>query len=181
MKTKIIIGILVGLVGFTILISGLFNKKQVEESDIPLTTQIEAQISNETTTTSTTTTKKAKTTKKVVKITKKKVVKKVSGFNIKASKSEMQSYAHKRVVQIWGEEHWNAFYQIVSHESGWNPNDINKKTGACGLFQFVPCSKGGSAYKTDYKVQIEKGIQYISYRYKTPNKAWAFWQKHHWY
>lgn len=71
MKNKIIIGILVGLVGFTILISGLFNKKQVEESDMPLSTQIEAQISNETTTTSTTTTKKVKTTKKVVKTTKK--------------------------------------------------------------------------------------------------------------
>lgn len=173
----IAICIAVGLCGFGIMINGLYNKKTVDTPE----EQIETQINSETTTTGINTTTTTKTTKKAVKTTKKKTTKKVSGFNIKASKSEIQSYAHQQVVARWGEEHWNAFYQIVSHESGWNPNLINKKSGACGLFQFVPCSKGGSKYKTDYKVQVQKGINYISARYGTPNKAWAFWQKHHWY
>ena len=181
MKNKtivVVMTIIVGLIGFGVLINAIYNQIQFEKSVRPPYTA-------ETTSSSTNTTTTIKTSKKVVKTTKKatkkKSTKRVSGFNIKASKSEIQSYAHQRVVQIWGEEHWNAFYQIVSHESGWNANSVNKKTGACGLFQFVPCSKGGKAYKTDYKVQVNKGIAYISARYGNPNNAWKFWQKHHWY
>lgn len=190
MKTKIIIGILVGLVGFTVLISGLFNKKQVEESDIPTTTQIEAQISNETTTTSTTTTKKVKTTKKVVKTTKKATTKKKTkykDFNIKYNRNEIVNYTYQEVVRRWGEDQWQAVYNIVSHESGWNPNDVNKKSGACGLFQAHPCNKtiknGYKDYKTNWKTQVRWGLDYIAVhkRYGTPKKAWAYWQKHHSY
>mgnify|MGYP002523560981 CR=1 FL=1 len=170
--TTISICLAVGLCGFGIMIKELYNNSKNE---------LEVANTTETSTSSTTILETTKTTKKVVKTTKKVVKKKTIGFNIKASKSEMQGYAHQRVKQIWGEEHWNAFYQLVSHESGWNANSINKKTGACGLFQFVPCSKGGKAYKTDYKVQIEKGIQYIKARYGDPNNAWKYWQKHHWY
>ena len=154
------------------------NNNQVIESSEVITTE------EPTTTTITTTTT---TTKKVVKTTKKntqtrKVYSNYSeSFNIKASKQEIKDYAYKKVVEKWGEENWSAFDNIVQRESGWNPNSINKKSGACGLFQFVPCSKGGNAYKTDYKVQVDKGIQYISSRYGTPNEAWDFWQKHHWY
>lgn len=170
----IIITIIVGLVGMLVLISGLFNKKQPTILD-DTTTTIELEVIK------TNIPRKQKKAKKVVKTSKKTTKKKVSAMNVKASKSEMQEYAYQRVVQIWGKEHWDSFYQLVSHESGWNPNSVNKKTNACGLFQFVPCSKGGKAYKTDYKVQIEKGIQYISARYGNPNKAWSFWKQHHWY
>lgn len=129
---------------------------------------------------------KKKTTKKKAKkkTTKKKSTKKKKSLpkmNVKATRQQMIDYAYSRVVATWGASHWDAFYQIVSHESGWNANSVNKSSGACGLFQFVPCSKGGSAYKTNYKVQIDKGILYITYRYGTPKKAWKFWQKHHWY
>ena len=173
-KIKIIIGVLLVIIGMLIMISGLFNKKQPTILD-DTTTTIELEVIN------TNIPSKQKKAKKVFKTTKKTTKKKVSGFNIKASKSEMQEYAYQRVVQIWGKEHWDSFYQLVSHESGWNPNSVIKNTNACGLFQFVPCSKGGKAYKTDYKVQIEKGIQYISARYGNPNKAWSFWKQHHWY
>ena len=166
MKAKIII-----IVIMLLLILSLLRINKKEDKLI---------IENTTTTTiktTTTTTTKTTTTKKVVKKTKKKV----SGFNIKTSKSEMQEYAKQKVIEKWGEEHWTAFNNIVTRESGWNPNLINKKSGACGLFQFVPCSKGGSSYKTDYKVQIQKGINYIASRYGNPKKAWEFWKKHHWY
>lgn len=160
-----------------ILISIVVRKDRIARDSKTSTTTTE--ITTQDTTTTTTT--KVKTTKKVVKTTKK-TTKKVSTMNVKySSKNEIIQYAHNEVLKKWGAGHWEAFYNIVAHESGWNPNNVNKKSGACGLFQFVPCSKGGSAYKTDYKVQVQKGMQYIEYRYGTPNKAWAFWQKHHWY
>lgn len=165
-----------------ILISIMVRKDKIarDSKTSTTTTEIMTQDTTVTTTTTKTTKKAVKTTKKTT-TTKKKTNTNSTGFDIKASKNEIIQYAHNEVLKKWGEEHWEAFYNIVSHESGWNPNNVNKKSGACGLFQFVPCSKGGSAYKHDYKVQIQKGIQYIEYRYGTPNKAWAFWQKHHWY
>lgn len=36
----------------------------------------------------------------------------------------------------WGYADW-----LVQKESGWNPNAINKSSGACGLAQALPCSK----------------------------------------
>lgn len=170
-----VICLTIGLCGLGIFLSGTLNEKRSE-------TQIEVSNTTETTTSSTNTTTTTKTTKKVVKTTKKKKKKKTfTKMNVKATRQQMIDYAYKRVIETWGEGHWNSFYQLVSHESGWNANNVNKKSGACGLFQFVPCSKGGRAYRTDYKVQIEKGILYIAYKYKTPNDAWKHWQKYHTY
>lgn len=183
-KTKIIIASLIGSLGILTMLNLYINetgKQDVVVIDNTTKNQIEGQNNNITTTTSTIATTKKKTTKKVVKTTKK-TTKKVSTMNVKySSKNEIIEYAHNEVLKKWGAGHWEAFYNIVAHESGWNPNNVNKSSGACGLFQFVPCSKGGNAYKTDYKVQVQKGIQYIEYRYGTPNKAWKFWQEHHWY
>jgi len=152
------------------------------------------------------TTSKAKTTKKatkkkVVKKTKKKVVKKAKkkvtkkqakkakrvsyGKSYTYNKGEMQSYARQMVYQYgWTDEDYYAIVMIVNHESSWRPNAVNKKSGSCGLFQAYPCSKMakyGSDYKTNWKVQMKFGFEYIKARYKTPTKAWAFWQSHHWY
>lgn len=185
-KIKVIICIMVGLIGCILLINRLYiprmENKDTNTSEIVVdntNTTTKANKSKKTTKTTKKATKK-KTTKK--KTTKKKTTKKkLTKMSVKATRQQMIDYAYKRVVETWGANNWDSFYQIVSHESGWNANNVNKSSGACGLFQFVPCSKGGKAYTYDYKVQIEKGIQYISYRYKTPNKAWNFWKQHHWY
>ena len=39
----------------------------------------------------------------------------------------------------WGYAEW-----LVQKESGWNPNAVNRSSGACGLAQALPCSKVGS-------------------------------------
>ena len=129
---------------------------------------------------------KKKTTKK--KITKKqaKKAKRVNyGKSYTYNKGEMQSYARQMVYQYgWTDEDYYSIVMIVNHESSWRPNAVNKKSGSCGLFQAYPCSKMakyGSDYRTNWKVQMKFGFEYIKARYKTPNKAWAFWQKHHWY
>ena len=41
--------------------------------------------------------------------------------------------------QDWGHADW-----LVAKESGWNPNAVNRSSGACGLAQALPCSKVGS-------------------------------------
>jgi len=67
---------------------------------------------------------------------------------------------------------------IVSRESGWNVNALNKSSGACGLFQALPCAKMGGMEVSN---QLNWGLNYIARRYGTPAGAYAFWQAHHWY
>ena len=160
---------------------GMETPKENKVEEIPLKI-VEEKPTTETTTTTTTT-----TTKKVVKTTKKNTQSRkiysnsIHTFDIKASKQEIKDYAYKKVVEKWGAEHWSAFDNIVQRESGWNPNAINKSSGACGLFQMYPCKKTNAKYKISYEAQIETGINYIASRYGNPNKAWEFWQKNHWY
>ena len=137
--------------------------------------------------------KKTSQKKKKVKSAKKKVVKKKYTKAKKVSygkaytynRGEMQQYAHNLVYQYgWGEEDYYAIVMIVNHESSWRPNAVNKKSGSCGLFQAYPCSKMakyGSDYRTNWKVQMKFGFEYIKARYVNPQSAWAFWQKNHWY
>ena len=136
-------------------------------------------------------TKKAKKKAKKVakKKTKKKVVKKKATkkakYNYKYNVGEIQSYAHSLVLSYgWSEQDYQALVLLVNRESSWNPYSVNKKSKACGLFQAYPCSKMakyGKDYRTNYKVQIKFGFEYIKARYGNPQSAWAFWQKNHWY
>ena len=178
---KILIASIIGGFGLILLINGYINGKQeVVELDNTSKTQIEGKISNVSTTASTIATTKKKTTKKVVKTTKKATTKKVSGFNVKASKSEMQQYAKS----ILNEKDYEALDFIITHESGWNANNVNKKSGASGLCQSLPASKmaiSGKDYKTNYKTQINWCILYCNTRYGSIQKAKQFWLKHHWF
>jgi peptidoglycan hydrolase-like protein with peptidoglycan-binding domain len=77
-------------------------------------------------------------------------------------------------------------WQIVNHESSWNPRAKNPSSTAFGLFQllkgtwkqYCPEFPYGS---TDPYAQALGGLRYIKARYGTPEKAWAFWKAHHWY
>lgn len=140
--------------------------------------------------------KKKKNTKKK-KVVKKKIVKKKNkkrivrytrkslGLNVKAKTSDIIQYAHQMTLSFgWGEEGWQYIIKIVNHESGWSGNAVNPSSGACGIPQALPCRKmksAGKDYKTNYKTQVKWLMNYIAGRYGYPAKAWAFWQKHHWY
>lgn len=133
--------------------------------------------------------KKASQKKKKVKSAKKKVVKKKATkktkYNYRYNVGEIQSYAHSLVLSYgWTEEDYNKLVLLWYRESSWNPNAVNKRSGACGIPQANPCSKMakyGKDYRTNYKVQVAWGMDYIKARYQTPQNAWAFWQKNHWY
>lgn len=136
--------------------------------------------------------KAKKKAKKVVKkkaTKKKKVVKKkatkTTKYNYRYNVGEIQSYIHQKIYEYgWTENDYYAIVQIVNRESSFNPYAVNKKSGSCGLFQAYPCSKMakyGKDYRTNYKVQVAWGTDYIKNRYKTPSNAWSFWQSHHWF
>jgi TP901 family phage tail tape measure protein len=84
----------------------------------------------------------------------------------------------------WGSgAQWAALSQIISHESGWNPNAQNPTSSAYGLFQFLDSTWAGvGGRKTSNPgQQASYGMRYIQQRYGSPVGAWDFWQRNHWY
>ena len=171
-RNRIIIAVLITLVLSALSIKNLYKKDVVEEQKETTTTTIVEETTNTTTTIKTTTTTKKKTTTKVVK-------------KIQVKETEITTYLYERVLQEgWNTTDYNAIVNIIIKESGFNINSVNRSSGACGLFQAHPCKKAIKQYPdymSNYKSQVDWGIQYIKNRYKTPTKAWEFWQKHHWY
>lgn len=143
-------------------------------------------------------TTKKKTTKKVVKKATKKTTKKSKKksvkvkkttkkvyMNAKGSKAEIQNYAYSLVKSYgWSDYDWECLVKLWNRESSWNPNAVNKSSGACGIPQSLPCSKMksfGSDYRTNYKTQVKWGLNYIKNRYGTPSEAWGHSQRTGWY
>lgn len=173
MKTRIIIASVIVLVLSLLVIITL--QKSDGKPEEPFTTNIttnKVETTESTSTTKTTTTTKKKTTKKIVK-------------KIQVKETEITNYLYERILQEgWNTTDYNAIVNIIIKESGFNPNSVNKTSGACGLFQAHPCNKAIKQYPdymTNYKSQIDWGIKYIKGRYGTPTKAWNFWQVHKWY
>lgn len=80
----------------------------------------------------------------------------------------------------FGDSQVDAMDQLLSHESGFNPEAINPNSGACGIFQSLPCEK---MLSMDIQDQIQFGFDYIKRRYGTPAQAWKEWKLRspHWY
>ena len=134
--------------------------------------------------------KKKKTIKKSTKkVQKKKVVKKkkktYKTYRIAYNKSEVQAYAHDLVLRYgWSEYDFECLVKLWNRESSWNLNAVNKRSGACGIPQSLPCSKmksAGADYRTNYKTQIRWGLNYIKARYGSPANAWGHSQRKGWY
>ena len=181
-KIKIVICILMGLLIVILLINGLINDKKVNDTS---TNEIEQQITSEIVDTNTNTTKTTKKSKKVVKTTKKKKSKK-STKKVKLQKVATASYnEYQKYAKNYGNydtTQMNCLINLWNKESGWNPNDVNKSSGACGIPQAYPCKKIKQVEgSNDWKAQIRWGIKYISYRYKNPCGAWKHFQSKHWY
>lgn len=77
---------------------------------------------------------------------------------------------------------WDAITTLLNNESGWRWDAVNSTSGACGLFQALPCSKLGGPL-TDIANQASWGIAYISRNYTTPTQALGDWYSRspHWY
>lgn len=78
------------------------------------------------------------------------------------------------------ESEWPYVDWLVSRESGWNPNAVNRSSGACGLGQQLPCGKWPGAWN-DPVAALTAMTSYVSARYGGWAQAVAFWQAHNWY
>lgn len=76
-------------------------------------------------------------------------------------------------------ENWGYADFLVQKESGWNPNAVNKSSGACGLAQALPCSKLGPNWSNPV-VALNWMNDYVS-RYGGWEGAYNFWVAHRWY
>ncbi|RLC35904.1 hypothetical protein DRH27_06100 [Candidatus Falkowbacteria bacterium] len=108
-----------------------------------------------------------------------------------AEQARNVAYAAKPVTvtgdkQSWLEasgipaDQWWAVDQIVSRESGWNPNAVNPTSGACGLGQQLPCGKWAGAWN-DPVAALKAQYGYVVARYGGYAQAVAFWEQNHWY
>lgn len=95
-----------------------------------------------------------------------------------------RALARLRLPKSWATS--ERLWQLISHESSWNPRAKNPSSTAFGLFQFVKATwatycKEGPYGSTDPYIQALGGFRYIRDRYTNPAGAWRFWQQHHWY
>ncbi len=86
-------------------------------------------------------------------------------------------------TETFGADQADAMVELVRRESTWNPYAINPSSGACGLFQSLPCSKVLSVSGTldNVQGQIQWGVRYIQERYQNPSNALLFHDQHNWY
>lgn len=78
------------------------------------------------------------------------------------------------------ESDWGYADFMVQKESGWNPNSINKSSGACGLAQALPCSKvPGDPFNPINSLNWMN--DYVNGRYGGWAGAYNFWISHKWY
>ncbi|MBP6005861.1 lytic transglycosylase domain-containing protein [Candidatus Saccharibacteria bacterium] len=91
---------------------------------------------------------------------------------------DAQTIAKQMSDAMFGEGHWFALQALVARESGWNQYATNPYSGACGLFQALPCSKMGGMELTN---QLNWGLNYIASRYGNPSNALAFHNAYGWY
>ena len=76
-------------------------------------------------------------------------------------------------------EDWGYADYIVGRESGWNPNSVNKSSGACGLAQALPCGKvPGNPYNP---VDSLNWMNNYVTKYGGWQGAYNFWLANHWY
>ena len=76
-----------------------------------------------------------------------------------------------------GETQTECLFRIAIKESNIRYNAINRSSGAYGAWQFLSKSVRG----TTPHEQVLLAIDYANYRYGSPCKAWAFWQRNYWW
>jgi hypothetical protein len=99
------------------------------------------------------------------------------------SKAAYQQYAQSILGEYgWGADQMPALIELVTRESGWNPNAQNPTSTAYGIFQFLDSTWGDYGEKTsDPKAQIRMGLAYIKSRYGSVSAALAHHRKNNWY
>jgi colicin import membrane protein len=91
---------------------------------------------------------------------------------------DVKGLAYRKTVERWGESEWAAMNALIMRESGYNPNAVNSRSGACGIPQAHPCSK---LQDRSVEGQLNWMMNYVQRRYGTPSQALQFHNTHRWY
>ena len=96
-----------------------------------------------------------------------------------------RAYAASRLAAYgWGQGQMSALETLWTKESGWRTTATNPTSGAYGIVQSLPATKMasvGADWQTNYRTQIEWGLNYIKQRYGSPSNALGFHLANNWY
>lgn len=95
------------------------------------------------------------------------------------NKEDSKAYARDAVLK-WADKQYVCLEKLWDRESKWNHGAYNSHKvmgkNAGGIPQLL-----GMSPTVPPTNQIDRGLQYIVYRYGTPCKAWEFHQRRGWY
>jgi hypothetical protein len=95
------------------------------------------------------------------------------------TKEDSKAYAYDR-LNAWRDKQMSCLSKLWGKESAWNPDAYNKikvmGRNAGGIPQLL-----GLDPSTPPTQQIDRGLEYIYHRYKTPCLAWAHFKKKGWH
>ena len=96
-----------------------------------------------------------------------------------------QAYAASKLGSFgWSADQMQCLKRLWTKESEWRTTATNASSGAYGIVQSLPAEKMASAgadYRTNYRTQINWGLDYIKERYGSPCGALNFHLAHNWY
>ncbi|HET9348195.1 MAG TPA: hypothetical protein VFO13_03545 [Arthrobacter sp.] len=96
-----------------------------------------------------------------------------------------QAYAAGQLGSYgWAQSQMPCLMKLWTKESDWETTATNPSSGAYGVVQSLPAEKMASAgadYRTNYRTQINWGLQYIQDRYGSPCGALNFHYANNWY
>lgn len=96
-----------------------------------------------------------------------------------------QAYAAGQLATYgWSADQMQCLQTLWTKESDWTTTATNASSGAYGIVQSLPAEKMASAgadYITNYRTQINWGLNYIQERYQSPCGALNFHLSHNWY
>ncbi|TAP43682.1 hypothetical protein EYS21_12720 [Arthrobacter sp. S39] len=96
-----------------------------------------------------------------------------------------QAYAAGQLASYgWSADQMQCLQTLWTKESEWTTTATNASSGAYGIVQSLPAEKMASAgadYLTNYRTQINWGLNYIQERYQSPCGALNFHLSHNWY
>lgn len=96
-----------------------------------------------------------------------------------------QAYAASQLGSYgWAADQMQCLVTLWTKESDWKTTATNPSSGAYGVVQSLPAEKMASAgadYRTNFRTQINWGLNYVKERYGSPCDALNFHYANNWY
>jgi len=102
-----------------------------------------------------------------------------SPSNTLVAHTKQRPSVYARIVAKFGSESMK-YGELISRESGLNPQAINPTSGACGLAQALPCDKMACSLE-DVDCQLDWIATYVEHRYGNIDNTLAFHDSNNYY